>query len=72
MVRSLLRQNILSNKSVDEVKQLLGEPEQHGDSYLAYQLDYGGLDRITPGDYFLLIQFDQKSQLVKAVGIVDG
>jgi hypothetical protein len=70
MVESLLAQSLLRDKTTDEVAALLGKPDEGVEGQLRYRVDVGRRIAWRPFRVSLIVEFDDKSRVYKAV-VVD-
>lgn len=67
----LIENQIIDNKSKNEVTELLGNPDSKSGNCISYDLDLGGISKQVNWTYFLEICFDEKSGKSNYVQIND-
>lgn len=74
MVRSLLDQKeLLNQKSIAEVVEMLGEPNKRGESFASYHVKYGFLiEELLPSRMYLFAEFDKTSGTFTRLSMADA
>jgi hypothetical protein len=72
MYDSLLEQRLLLGRTRNEVIELLGKPDEEKNDLVKYAVDLGSIFESWAQRYFILITFDEKTQIVNDISLIDS
>jgi len=72
MHSDLLRRNLLTGKTKEEVIQILGNPDEEYENTVKYGIDLGSIFERRLIKYFIFVTFDEQTKIVKSIAIGDS
>ncbi len=73
MSGSLLEQkHLLAEKTKEEIIEILGEPDESGNHYLKYRIDWGSILEASIQKYFIIIEINPLNNKVNKIAIIDS